>query len=468
MLGGGKTDKMKSLETLDIGGRILPNEVEIEKRLLSILLQYGDKAATVIFPKLQFDDFYHRDHQTIYSTAVSLFADGITIDLLTVESKTDLMNYLLELTALDLGFGGHYPETWEDYCLIIKNASEKRKLIGLFSKQLQTCFNVIENASHIAQETILGVEAVRSTGNENKTLKEALYDEISKSKNEGEYLGLRTGFKDFDRITLGLTAPDLIIVAAGPGEGKSTFALNICREVSKQIPVLLFTLEMKQQQILWKLMSDYFGIPIKEVRLGKYDIASPIMDRIAALNLHIYDQGGLTIDDLVSISKAEVMRKKIGLIVVDYLQLLAQGKKGKTKNDEVTEISRKLKMLAMDANVPVIALSQLSRDKTRKFYSLSDLRDSGAIEQDADGVVFIFRPVEHRMDSYQIGHETITATEQTAIISIAKWRMGEKGEFEMMFRGDCNRFEDKGTNFAPMPEFGSQIIGFRNNNEIPF
>lgn len=468
---GGKTDKMKYLEPFDIGGRILPNEDEIEKRLLSILLQYGDKAATVIFPKLQFDDFYHRDHQTIFSTAVSLFADGVTIDILTIESKTDMMHLLLDLTTTDLGLNGHNPETWEDYCDIVKNASEKRKLIGLFLKQIPNCFNIIENAHHIAQETILGIETIRSTKNENKSLLEALQHEIVNCQNQGEFLGLRTGFKEFDRITLGLTAPDLVIVAAGPGEGKSTWTLNMAKEISKQTPVLVFSLEMKQRQLLWKLMSDYFSIPVKDVRLGKYDVSSPVMDRISALKLHIYDNGGLNIDDLVSIAKAEVMRKKIGLIVIDYLQLLAQGKKGKNKNDEVSEISRKLKMLAMDANVPVIALSQLSRDKTRKFYSLSDLRDSGAIEQDADGVVFIFRPIEHKMDAYVTGEKTIHVTDSTAIITIAKWRMGEKGEFEMKFNGECSRFEDKQdfSQYEQVNDFDPQIKGMRGEvEEIPF
>jgi len=425
----------------------LPNEVELEKRLISVLLQYGDKAATVIFPKLQFDDFYHNDHKLIYSTAVSLFADGITIDALTIDSKIDRMQMLLELTTMDLGFNGHYPETWEDYSLIIKNASEKRKLIGLFYKQLGHCFNNAENSHHIAQETIFNIETIRSTGNENKTLKQALHDEIQNHKNQGSYLGLLTGFKELDRLTLGLTEPDLIILAAGPGEGKSTFALNIAKEVSKQVPVLFFSLEMKQKQILWKLLSDYFSIPVKDVRLGRYDVASPIMDRVSNLKLEIYDNGGLSIDDLVSIGKAEVIRKKVGLIVVDYLQLLAKGSRNKTRNDEVSEISRKLKMLAMDANVPVIALSQLSRDKMRKYYSLSDLRDSGAIEQDADGVVFIFRPVEHHMDSYELAGKQINANDNTAIVSIAKWRMGEKGEFEMKFNGECSRFEDIGSGF---------------------
>lgn len=464
-----------SLEPVDqiISGRVLPQEVEIEKMLLSVLLQYGDKAATVLFPKLQFDDFYQRESQLIYSTAVSLFADGMTIDILTVESKIGMMPFLLDLLTVDIGYQGWNPETWEDYARIVKNASEKRKLIGLFCKALPTCFDDLESAHHIAQETILGIELIRSTRNENKTLKEALQCEIQNTQNDSEFLGLRTGFKNFDQITLGLTAPDLVIVAAGPGEGKSTWTLNIAREVSKQTPVLFFSLEMKQRQILWKLMSDYFSMPVKDIRLAKYDVASPVMDRISNLKLHIMDDAGINIDDLVSIATAEVMRKKIGLIVIDYLQLLAQGSKGKTKNDEVADISRKLKMLAMKTNVPVIALSQLSRDKTRKFYSLSDLRDSGAIEQDADGVVFIFRPVEHNMTTYELGHRTIQANESTAIVSIAKWRMGEKGDFQMNFNGRCSRFEDyneSGTSFVrPMPELENQIIGVKGDlNNIPF
>lgn len=456
-------------QDFNIGGRILPQEVEIENRVLSILLQYGDKAATVIFPILQYTDFYKPDNQTIYNAIVSLFADGVTIDLLTVESKTEMMNYLLELSTLDLGLSGHNAETWQDYAKIVKNASNLRQLISLFIKQTQNCFNILENSDSIAQETLLGVEAIRTTNEEKKSLKEVLIEEVTSDKKDGGFLGLRTGFKKFDKITLGLTAPDLIVVAAGPGEGKSTWTLNIAKEISKQDPVLIFSLEMKQRQLIQKILSDYFNMPVKDVRLGKYDTASPILDRISALKLHIYDNAGISIDDLVSIAKAEVMRHKIKLIVVDYLQLLAKGGTKMNKADEVGMITRKFKLLAMDTNVPVIALSQLSRDKQRKYYSLSDLRDSGAIEQDADGVVFIFRPSEHKMTTYDLGGKNIDCNEKTAIVSIAKWRMGDKGDFEMIFNGACSRFEDTREVMDPMPDFGNGIIGFRNDlEEIPF
>lgn len=459
----------KISQDFNIGGMILPQEVEAEEALLGLILNYGDKAATVVFPILQYTDFYKVDNQTVYSAMVSLFADGSVIDIVTVSAKTDMMMYVVKLGTMHLGIGSHEPKTWEAYARLIKDASNKRQMIVLFTKQIQSCFGILENSDHIAQEVLFGIESIRSTNEEKKSLKEALFDEVTSDKKDGGFLGLRTGFKKFDKITLGLTAPDLIVVAAGPGEGKSTWSLNIAKEISKQDPVLIFSLEMKQRQLIQKILSDYFNMPVKDVRLGKYDTASPILDRISALKLHIYDNAGISIDDLVSIAKAEVMRHKIKLIVVDYLQLLAKGGTKMNKADEVGMITRKLKLLAMDTNVPVIALSQLSRDKQRKYYSLSDLRDSGAIEQDADGVVFIFRPSEHKMTTYDLGGKNIDCNEKTAIVSIAKWRMGDKGDFEMIFNGACSRFEDTREVTDHLPDFGNGIIGFRNDlEEIPF
>ena len=167
----------------------------------------------------------------------------------------------------------------------------------------------------------------------------------------------------------------------------------------------------------------------------------------------------------------EKSKKDIKIVFIDYLQLIRLGnfyRKVANRNDEVTIISNKLKQLAMDLNLPIVALSQLNRDKTRKTYTKADLRDSGALEQDADNIIFIFRPFEHDMDSYQLGKDSIFCDEQTAIIKIDKGRLMRTGEFQMIFKGEYSRFEDLGQIQNNSDNYNTIININRNNEPTPF
>jgi replicative DNA helicase len=216
---------------------------------------------------------------------------------------------------------------------------------------------------------------------------------------------------------------------------------------------------MIEKQLMYKLISSEANISVYDVRTGNIPAHFMSSCKIQDAQLTIYDKGDLTLDELISIAKYEAKSKDIKMIIIDYLQLLGLGiyaKKGQTRENEVSTISRKLKQLAMTLQVPVIALSQLNRDKTRKTYRLHDLRESGAIEQDADNVWFIFRPNIHDMDEYNLGNEKIQCNERTAIFIVEKCRLGETGQIEMRFNGACSRFEDT-EGYVPI-----------SNNQTPF
>lgn len=226
----------------------------------------------------------------------------------------------------------------------------------------------------------------------------------------------------------------------------TSYMLNIAKHISTNYgDVIIFSYEMKERQLIWKLMSDDLSMSVKEIRLGKFDKDYISKTKIYNAKLHIYDKGSITIHELCSIAKMQVKKLDLKVIIVDYLQLVKIGnyhRKISNKGDEVGVISNQLKQLAMELNIPIIALSQVSRDKNRKRYRKEDLRETGAIEQDADNIVMIFRPVEHDMDEYFIGKQKIECNSNTAIINIEKCRLGDTGEFVMKFNGRCSRFED--------------------------
>jgi len=279
-----------------------------------------------------------------------------------------------------------------------------------------------------------------------------------------------TCYNKLNKLTLGYSGPDYTIIAAGPGEGKSTFALNQAVSIAlKQNDVLYFSLEMSEEQLIWKMLSSEFNMSVSDVRLGRFDADEAQRAKIATAKLHIYDKGGLTIDDFVGIVKMEHKAKDIKIVFIDYIQLMRVGsysRKVTNKNDEVTIISNKIKQLAMELNIPIVVLSQLNRDKHRKQYGLSDLRDSGSLEQDADNAWFIFRPTIHNLDKYEIGSNTIHVNDETTIVTISKQRLGVTGEFEMIFKGEYSRFEDIEENKAKEYNYMSSMKP--NKDDVPF
>jgi replicative DNA helicase len=365
---------------------------------------------------------------------------------------------------------------FEFHVNILKNKAAKKRLAAIgwdITKDNSTDDKDIHTNINNALQSIYDVQN-RIVQKKTETFKDKYLKTVDEAlNNEGkDSLGFMTGFYKFDKMTLGFKGPDLNIIAAGPGEGKSTFALNIAKNISLNYgDVLYFSLEMSEQQLIWKLLSDEMNKSINDIRLGKFESNEALSSRLTNARLHIYDKGGLTIDDLVGIVKMEHKAKEIKIVIIDYIQLVRLGlyyRKVSNKNDEVTIISNKLKQLCLELNLPIVMLSQLNRDKHRKAYSLADLRDSGALEQDADNVFFIFRPEIHKMGVYELGTNEIQVNEQTTIINIAKQRLGVTGEFEMVFNGMCSRFEDTDENKANNGGYNVVINRSDLNDDLPF
>lgn len=434
----------------DINGYVMPFELELEKIVLGSIIVDSHIIDSAIV-NLRAEDFYHKSNQVIFDAILSLHSKGLAIDLITVINELkpnkevqNLDQYIIEL-ANRIGTTFHF----EDHVKLLVNISIKRNLILNSYQIIQNSFNEEKNGSEVLAESIATLNNMigRIEIRKPLTFKEK-YIKVLKSLSErtGELIGYSTGFNLFDKLTSGLNGPDLIIVAGSPGEGKSTFALNIATHVAlTHGQVLFFSLEMKDEQLIYKLISNDCNTSVLDVRKGIIPSGIQEFVKTSEAQLKIFDKGGYTIDEIVGTAKYESIENETKLIVVDYLQLISSGSYGKrtdTRNDEVTKISRRLKQLAMDLNVPVIVLSQVNRSKNRKTYVLSDLRESGAIEQDADEVVFIFRPVIHNLDEYSVGDDKFDVEDDDCVIIIEKHRLGTTGEFRMKFKGEFSRFED--------------------------
>lgn len=463
-----------SLEPVDqiISGRVLPQAIDLEEAVLGAIIVDGT-SMNVVCDFLKATDFYLKSHQLIYEALVNLREKGLPIDLLTTHDECNRIGKLEEIGGLNylmtLSNKVTSSANVEYHAKLIQDKAIHRELIKSASDAIREAFLGEKMATELIADTVNELEASNRVFQRPETIGES----YKKILDLGEIKGLMTGFNKLDKITNGLWG--YVVLAAGPGEGKSVFSLNIARNVAMSgVPVVLFSLEMKTNEILFRLMSDEMNMPVRDIMANKYNPNEALRSYIPSLPLHIFDNGSLTVDDMAALSKG-VLRGKKGLIVIDYLQLLTAGNSRKfgTRENEVAYISRKIKQLQMELDTPVLALSQLSRDKHRRFYQLADLRESGAIEQDANGVIFIYRPDVHNQLYYPLDGEDVSCDKSDAIISIGKWRLGDTGDFRMKFRGQWSRFEDyneSGTDYVrPMPELDNQIIGVKGDlNNIPF
>ena len=463
-----------TLEPIDqiISGKILPQAIDLEEAVLGAIIVDGT-SMNVVCDFLKATDFYLKSHQLIYEALINLREKGLPIDLLTTHDECNRIGKLEEIGGINylmtLSNRVTSSANVEYHAKLIQDKAIHRELIKSASDAIREAFLGEKMATELIADTVNALEASNRVFQRPETIGES----YQKILDLGEIKGLMTGFTKLDKITNGLWG--YVVLAAGPGEGKSVFSLNIARNVAMSgVPVVLFSLEMKTNEILFRLMSDEMNMPVRDIMANKYNPNEALRSYIPSLPLHIFDNGSLTVDDMAALSKG-VLRGKKGLIVIDYLQLLTAGNSRKfgTRENEVAYISRKIKQLQMELDTPVLALSQLSRDKHRRFYQLADLRESGAIEQDANGVIFIYRPDTHNQLYYPLDGEDVSCDKTDAIISIGKWRLGDTGDFRMKFRGQWSRFEDyneSGTEFVrPMPELENQIIGVKGDlNNIPF
>lgn len=441
-------------ETPDIaGGKVPPQNVEAEVSLLGSILLDGD-VITTIADKISNEDFYDRRHGIIYDAILRLYEQNKPVDLLTLSStlndRGDLeqvggASYLTELTNAvpTAAHGEHYAD-------IVAEKALRRKLIK--ASEDITSMSFSDNTTSV-QEILEQAEA-RLFSVSQRTLKQDLvsieqilaegFDRLDElHKNKGALRGIRTGWKDLDKKTSGLQRSDLIVLAARPAMGKTTMVGNLVQNVAglEKQAVLFFSLEMSKDQLVDRMLAAESGVDAWKIRTGDlndddFEKLGHAMGSLSEAPIFIDDTPGISIMEMRTKARREANKHPLGLIVVDYLQLMSGTGKANDFNrvQEISEISRGLKLIAREMNVPVVALSQLSRSveqRPDKIPQLSDLRESGSIEQDADIVMFIYREDYYNPE---------TDRQHITDLIIAKHRNGPTGKIELYFHPEQLKF----------------------------
>lgn len=430
--------------------RIPPHSLDAEQSVLGSMLL--DKEAVAATSELLLgEDFYSDAHKEIYEAILDTYDQGKPVDLVT------LAEALRRRGSLEAVGGGTYisdlsmsvPSTANVryYIRIIEEKSILRKLISASNDIIKESYEASEDMDIIidhAEKKIFDISQKKNKKSFEsiKTILLETYTKIEEmSKNKGKITGVPTGFKDFDLRTSGLNPSDFILIAARPSMGKTSFAVNIAQNaaVRYKVPVALFSLEMAKEQLAQRMLSSESNVELQKIRTGDLSEGDWVKLVNAAAPL---SQAPIFIDDTPAVTAMEVrskarrlkMEHDIGLVVIDYLQLMSGRGKAESRQQEVSEISRSLKALARELQIPVVAISQLSRGpETRRDHRpmLSDLRESGAIEQDADLVVFLYR------DEY---YNPNTEKQNIAEAIIAKQRNGPTGTIELVWLGQYTKF----------------------------
>jgi replicative DNA helicase len=430
-----------------------PQNVDAEASLLGAILIDSD-AIVKIADMVGVEDFFDARHTRIYDAIRKLYEKRSAIDVLTLSNQLKADGYLE-----DIGGSAYLAELTnfvptaahaEQYADIIAQKSLRRRLISAGTEITQTSTDetktvreLIEEAEtklfnvsqqHI-QQNVISLEAILAESFER-------LDDLHKDKQK--IRGVPTGFKDIDDKLAGLQRSDLIIIAARPSMGKTALALNLAHNVAVQAkqPVLIFSLEMSKEQLVDRLLSIESGVDAWALRTGNltdsdFEKIGQAMGALSEAEIYIDDTPGITVSDLRTKARREAHKRPLGLIIVDYLQLMSGGSRfGNDFNrvQEVSEISRGLKGIARELNVPLIALSQLSRSvesRSPQIPQLADLRESGSIEQDADVVAFIYREEFYNAE---------TDRKKITDILIKKHRNGPTGGVELYFDNERQRF----------------------------
>ena len=456
----------KPIVPMEMDGRIPPQAPDFEEAVLGAILLEKDAYARVS-ERLRPETFYVRAHEQIYSAMVTLAMAQQPIDMLTVTEELRRMDVLDEIggPAYIAGLTSKVMSTssLEAHADILYNKALSRRLIGMASTTLKGAYDdVIDVQEQIQQaEGSLFEIAQQNSSRDfvpiNPLVKGAITEiQIAANRSEG-ISGLTTGFHDIDEMTSGWQNSDLIIIAARPAMGKTAFVVSMAKymAVDHGIPVALFNLEMSAVQLVKRFLSNVCEIDGQKIKSGRLSEEEwgRLNNRIGTLEsapLFINDTPSLSVFELRTKARRLVREHQVKIIIIDYLQLMnASGMSFGNREQEVSTISRSLKMLAKELNIPIIALSQLNRgvenrlqggDANSKRPQLSDLRESGAIEQDADIVCFIHRPEYYKIT---VDPETGESLRGVGEFIIAKHRNGPVGEVRLAFKADYARFAPK-------------------------
>ena len=431
--------------------KIPPHDTEAEQAVLGSMLT--DKEAIInAIEVLKEEDFYREDNKTIYEAILNLYNRAEPVDVITLKSELSTMGKLEQVGGLEYlaELPDKVPTTAnvDKYIKIVEEKSMLRKLILTANDIIKLGYDETQDVDDIMDSAEKKIFDMSQAKNQKgySSIKDILVDtftELEQLYNKKQHItGVPTGFADLDYKTAGLHNSDLILVAARPAMGKSAFALNIATYAATRgnVPTAIFSLEMSKEQMTNRILCSQAMVDSNKVRTGKID--EDDWQKLAMASGEL-SEAGIYIDDTPGISIMEIrakcrklkLEKNIGLVVIDYLQLVAgTGKRNGSREQEISEISRSLKILAKEINVPVIALSQLSRAPEQRpdhRPMLADLRESGAIEQDADIVMFLYRD-----DYYNENSEKKNVAE----VILAKHRSGSTGTVELMWLGNYTKF----------------------------
>ena len=446
-----REDSFKMAEqNVNIETKIPPSDVSAEQAVLGSML-VDSEAVIKAIELLKPEDFYREDHKEIYTSMLELYNHGQPIDFLTVKENLKLRG-LLEKVGADSYITSLIDSVVttsniEAYVKIVEEKSTLRLLIKAANDIISLGYAESEEVDKIIDTTEKKIFDVLQNRNSKgySSLRDILvysFDKIEELyKSKSKVSGIESGFKDLDLKTSGLNNSDLILIAARPAMGKSAFALNIASYVAKakKVPVLIFSLEMSKDQMANRILCSEAGVDSMKVRTGNLDSNDWIKignagGILADIPLYIDDTPGLSSSELRAKCRKAKLEKGVGLVIIDYLQLMESKSKNDSRQQEISEISRALKILAKELNIPVIALSQLSRAPEQRPDHrpvLSDLRESGSIEQDADIVMFLYRDDYYNPD---------TEKKNIAEVIIAKNRQGSTGTVELAWLGQYTKF----------------------------
>ena len=436
--------------------RVPPQNIEAETSVLGSLMLDKDSIIKVA-DLLKVGDFYKNDHNDIYEVMLKLYEEREPIDVLS------LANRLEELGKLEKMGGSSYLASLVNsvpsasnvvhYAKVVQKKSLLRRLISAASEIVEMGYDESEDVQQVldvAEQKLFAISQkyMKQDFMPIKSILETAFNRIDElHKSDHAFRGVPTAYPDLDNMLAGLQNSDLIILAARPSVGKTTFALDLARQVGvfAKVPVGIFSLEMGADQLVDRMLAAQAGVDLWRLRTGKlssegpnndFERLSDAMGVLAQAPIFIDDSGSLNIMEMRTMARRLQAEHNLGLIIVDYLQLMeGRSRNGDNRVQEISEISRGLKQLARELNIPVIALSQLSRaveSRPDQIPKLSDLRESGTIEQDADVVMFLYREDRVKPD---------TPNKGIADVIIAKHRNGPVGKIQLYFEENSTTFK---------------------------
>lgn len=433
--------------------RIPPHSVESEQSILGSILLDKDAIITVA-ETISPSDFYKDAHRIIYESMMSLNNRNEPIDMITLTDELRKRGYLDDIGGVTYltSLSTIVPTTSnvKNYANIVKEKSVLRQLIKTSNEIINLGYENSESSEEVldfAEKKIFDIAQER-TSDDFKPINQVLMDTYGMIESiyskKSDVTGITTGFKDLNKKINGLQRTDLILVAARPAMGKTAFALNLVQNaaIKGNASVAVFSLEMSKEQLAQRMIAAQSNVELKKMKTGTLNDADwpRIINAMAVMSdakIFIDDTPGIKINELRSKCRKLKMENGLDLVMIDYLQLMESDSKNESRQQEISKISRSLKILAKELDCPVVALSQLSRAPEQRADHrpvLSDLRESGAIEQDSDIVMFLYRDEYYHSDSEK---------KDIAEIIIAKNRHGETGSIELVWMGSIQRFGDK-------------------------